>query len=201
MFMFLIIVLTSLFFGWTSSLFFNFIDNLLKRIAFSIFIGFVSATWLSLVFSWLFFKHLGLASTLMTIIVLLIAAVFLWFKARERKRVRLEPLSRSVIIIIALIVCFYAVLNFTTVLFTNERGGWSGMLSVWGDYPFHLGLINSFVLRDNFPPQYPILIGSPLTYSFAIDFFTAVLVKNGLGLREGVWFVNIALFFCLSVFR
>ena len=200
MVLFLIIVLASLFFGWTSSLFFKFIDNMLKRIAFSIFIGFISTTWLSLVFSWFFFKQLGLASTLMTIIVLLIAGMFLWFKARERKSVRLEPLSRSVIVIISLIVCVYAVLNLTTVLFTNEQGGWSGMISAWADYPFHLGLINSFVLRDNFPPQYPVLIGSPLTYSFAIDFFTAVLVKNGLGLREGIWFVNISLFFCLTVF-
>lgn len=200
MFIFLIIVLTSLFFGWSSSLFFNFIDNLLKRIAFSILIGFISTTWLSLIFSWFFFKNLGLASTLMTIIVLLISGMFLWFKAKERKSVMLEPLSRSEIVIIALIVGVYAALNFTTVLFTNEQGGWSGMISAWADYPFHLGLINSFVLRDNFPPQYPVLINSPLTYSFLIDFFTAVLVKNGLGLREGIWFVNIALFFCLCVF-
>jgi len=53
---------------------------------FSIFIGFISATWISLIFSWFFFKQLGLASTLMTIIVLLIAAVFLWFKAREENK-------------------------------------------------------------------------------------------------------------------
>lgn len=200
MFIALIILLVGLFFGWTSSLFFNFIDNLFKRIAFSIFIGFISVTWLSLVFSWLFFKQLGLASTLTTVIILLIAAVFLFFKARKQKSIRLEPLQLSVVVIIASIVCVFAILNFTTVLFSNERGGWSGVISAWADYPFHLGLINSFVLRNNFPPQYPILIGAPLTYSFAIDFLTAVFVKNGFGLREAIWFVNIALFFCMIVF-
>ncbi len=200
MFIALIIFLAGLFFGWASSLLLNFINNLLKRIAFSIFIGFVSVTWLSLVFSWLFFKQLGLASTLTTVIILFIAAVFLLFRARKQKSITIEPLSPSVAVIIVSMVCVYAILNFTTILFTNERGGWSGEISAWADYPFHLGLINSFVLRDNFPPQYPILIGAPLTYSFAIDFLTAVFVKNGFGLRETIWFVNIALFFCMIVF-
>ncbi len=196
----LIIILTGLFFGWTLSFFFNFIDNLLKRIAFSIFFGFISVTWLSLFFSWLIFKQLGFASTLMTIIVLILASIFLWFKARERESIKLKPLTLSVLAVIALIIYIYASLNFSIVLFTNEREGWSGIVNVWGDYPFHLGLINSFVLRDNFPPQYPVLIGSPLTYSFATDYLTAIFVKNGLGLREAIWFVNIALFFCLVVF-
>lgn len=196
----LIIILAGLFFGWMLSFFFNFVDNLLKRIAFSIFFGFISVTWLSLFFSWLIFKQLGFASTLMMIMVLILASIFLWFKARERESIELKPLTLSVLAVIALIIYIYASLNFSIVLFTNERGGWSGIVNVWGDYPFHLGLINSFVLRDNFPPQYPVLIGSPLTYSFATDYLTAVLVKNGLGLREAIWFVNIALFFCLAVF-
>ncbi|MBI2674923.1 MAG: hypothetical protein HYX24_00570 [Candidatus Aenigmarchaeota archaeon] len=195
---FLAIVLLGLFFGWRLSFFFSFIDNLLKRMAFSILIGSVSIMWLSLLSSWLAFRQLGAASTLFTIAVLLSATMLL--RPRSPKQKAGSSFSAAEAVIIALIVGVYSLLNIFGVLFVNEMSGWSSIINVWGDYPLHIGIINSFALRDNFPPQYPVLINTPLTYSFGTDFLTAVLAKNGLGLREAIWLVNISLFFCLAVF-
>jgi len=52
-----------------------------------------------------------------------------------------------------------------------------GIGSVWennsSDLAFHLGIISSFVLGDNFPPQYTIFPGEALSYSFLINLWTA----------------------------
>lgn len=45
----------------------------------------------------------------------------------------------------------------------------------YGDLPFHLGMITSFVYGNNFPPEYHILAGDRLTYPLMINFWTATL--------------------------
>jgi len=52
-----------------------------------------------------------------------------------------------------------------------------GISSVWennnSDLAFHLGIISSFVLGNNFPPEYTIFPGEILSYSFLINLWTA----------------------------
>jgi hypothetical protein len=52
-----------------------------------------------------------------------------------------------------------------------------GIGSLWenngSDLAFHLGIISSFTLGDNFPPQYTIFPGETLSYSFLINLWTA----------------------------
>lgn len=192
-------ITAAVFLGYAASRFFDFLDDWLKRAAFALFFGFLCAAWVALAFSWLVFGSLGFASVFSAIVVLLAVGGFLFFKSRKRA-LRLHPVSARVLALVALVVLVYAALNFSAVLFDNDRGGWSAVVNVWGDYPLHIALINSFVLRNNFPPQYPVLEGSPLAYPFITDFFTSVLVKGGFGLREAIWFSNVALFFSLVVF-
>jgi len=197
-------IATTVFFGYAASRFFEFLDDWLERVAFALFFGFLCAGWIALVFSWLVFESLGVGSIFSTMIVLLAFGGFLFLEGRKRalqsRALQSRPVFASVLALVAIVVLVYAALNFSAVLFDNERGGWSAVVNVWGDYPLHVALINSFVLRDNFPPQYPVLVGSPLAYPFLTDFFTSVLVKSGFGLREAIWFSNVALFFSLVVF-
>lgn len=56
--------------------------------------------------------------------------------------------------------------------------------STWGDLPFHLSLVNSFVNRGNLAFQeHPVYIGSPLRYPFLTDLIAAGLIKIGVSLR------------------
>ncbi|NYZ78045.1 hypothetical protein H0N96_01440, partial [Candidatus Micrarchaeota archaeon] len=193
-------ITAAVFFGYAASRFFDFIDDWLKRAAFALFFGFLCAAWVALVFSWLVFGSLGVGSILSAVVVLLAVGGVLFFKGGCKRKRAERLVSARVLALVALVVLVYAALNFSAVLFSNDRGGWSAIVNVWGDYPLHIALINSFVLRDNFPPQYPVLEGSPLAYPFITDFLTSVLINGGFGLREAIWFSNVALFFSLVVF-
>ena len=55
--------------------------------------------------------------------------------------------------------------------------GTDGIFTPWknnyGDLPFHLGIISSFVFGDNFPPQYQIYAGATLSYPFLVNLWTS----------------------------
>ena len=78
-----------------------------------------------------------------------------------------------------------------------EDGSYNSILNVWGDGPFHYGVINSFALADNFPPEYPMLAGQEMGYPFLNDFYSAFLVTEGIGLRESIIIPNALLGFSL----
>ncbi|RMD87151.1 MAG: hypothetical protein D6808_01910 [Candidatus Dadabacteria bacterium] len=54
-----------------------------------------------------------------------------------------------------------------------------GIQTIWtnnyGDLAYHLGMITSFTLGDNFPPQNHLLAGTTLSYPFFINLWTASL--------------------------
>ncbi|MFX1266199.1 MAG: hypothetical protein ACFFH0_12505, partial [Promethearchaeota archaeon] len=51
--------------------------------------------------------------------------------------------------------------------------------------------INSFVYRNNFPPQYPVMIDTPMKYSILIDFLSAIMLKTGFDLRSSIIIPNV----------
>jgi hypothetical protein len=79
----------------------------------------------------------------------------------------------------------------------EEEGQYKSILNVWGDGPFHYGVINSFAFADNFPPEYPQLAGQKMGYPFLNDFYSAFLVTEGWGLRESIIIPNALLGFSL----
>jgi len=70
----------------------------------------------------------------------------------------------------------HIVLGTTLIEFYEER-----IISAWrnayGDYPFHLGMITSFVRADNFPPEQIIYADGFLQYPFLINLWSAVIWK------------------------
>ncbi len=65
------------------------------------------------------------------------------------------------------------------------------------DLPFHISIVQSFVLGDNFPPRHPELAAARLSYPFLADFGVAQLVTLGLTLRQAVTVQNAALILAL----
>lgn len=49
-----------------------------------------------------------------------------------------------------------------------------------GDFGLHLGLIQSFALGNNFPPELPFFPGQPLPYHYFFDLLVGLLVKSGI---------------------
>ena len=95
---------------------------------------------------------------------------------------------------------FYAVVTlalwllFDRVMVETDAGGLAtGVTNNYGDLPFHLGVITSFVYGSNFPPQDPEFAGVKFTYPFIADFVAACFVRAGASLRGALFLENFVL--------
>src|SRR5215204_2191446 len=84
---------------------------------------------------------------------------------------------------------------FSRAVIDDEGGLSTGLLNNFGDLPFHLSVITSFVFGNNFPPEDPTYAGVRFTYPFISDFVSAVFVRCGADLRQSMFIEN----FILSV--
>jgi hypothetical protein len=72
----------------------------------------------------------------------------------------------------------------------DNTGLSTGLLNNFGDLPFHLSVITSFVFGNNFPPEDPTYAGVRFTYPFISDFVSAMFVRCGADLRESMFIEN-----------
>lgn len=56
----------------------------------------------------------------------------------------------------------------------------AGHVNIWGDWPVHLGIANSFAFGENFPPVHPRFSGHPLAYHYLSDLTPAGMISLGL---------------------
>ncbi|MFH0972005.1 MAG: hypothetical protein V1835_05575 [Candidatus Micrarchaeota archaeon] len=166
------------------------------QLAFSIATGFMVSSFIALIISW----WLGSLSALSIICSIALLIVGIFFLSNRKFEFNKEKFEFGIDNMAALLLfLFIAFLHFNNVLVTQPDGRLTSPEASWVDYPFHLGIINSFVYGDNFPPYYPIFAKAPLTYPFVMDFLTAVFMVGGAPLREAVIFANL-LFFLSLVF-
>src|ERR1700752_108829 len=91
---------------------------------------------------------------------------------------------------------FYAVVAvvlwrvFDRAVIEDSTGLSTGLLNNFGDLPFHLSVITSFVFGNNFPPEDPTYAGVRFTYPFISDFVSAMFVRCGADLRESMFIEN-----------
>jgi len=71
------------------------------------------------------------------------------------------------------VLWFFVVLCLGVSLFQGINGIETPWINNYGDLAFHLGMINSFALGENFPPQYHIFAGERLSYPFFINLWSA----------------------------
>ena len=72
-------------------------------------------------------------------------------------------------------------------------GIYTGVLNNFGDLPFHLSVITSFVYGNNFLPEDPTYAGVRFTYPFLTDFVSAIFVRCGADLRQSMFVENFVL--------
>jgi hypothetical protein len=198
-------VASSLAFGYSLSLLFNFFDDLHKRTAFAALVGPLTATWLVLALSWfagglsaegVAFVSLALLATGAVILKKTRAAKT---KAKVKKTTALAA-DRAGLAFVLILTLLFAAINFRVILEPDGKGNWVSVINVWGDGPLHYAIINSFALRGNFPPNYPVLVNAPMAYPFLMDFASAILVKGGFLLREAFILPQVIAAFALFSF-
>ena len=119
--------------------------------------------------------------------------------ARDVRRAVLHP-SRGT----GLRFLFYAAialvlwLVFDRAMFERADGIYTGVLNNYGDLPFHLSVITSFVKGANFPPEDPTYAGASFTYPFLADFVAACFVRAGASSagRRCCWRISCSRFRC-----
>lgn len=84
-------------------------------------------------------------------------------------------------------------LAFDRVMFEHADGIYTGVLNNFGDLPFHLSVVTSFVYGGNFPPEDPTYLGARFTYPFIVDFVVAALVRAGASIRQALLMENFVL--------
>lgn len=89
---------------------------------------------------------------------------------------------------LAVAVIFWQV--FSRAVIEDNTGLSTGLLNNFGDLPFHLSVITSFALGNNFPPEDPTYAGVRFTYPFISDFVSAVFVRCGADLRQSMFIEN-----------
>src|SRR5215212_75275 len=82
---------------------------------------------------------------------------------------------------------------FSRAVIEDDTGLSTGLLNTFGDLPFHLSVITSFVFGNNFPPEDPTYAGVRFTYPFMSDFVSAIFVRCGADLRESMFIENFIL--------
>jgi hypothetical protein len=98
-----------------------------------------------------------------------------------------------------LVVMAYAMLVLLLAAFFSRvllptQGGWgTGNLHNYGDMPFHLLVINSFVHGQNFPPDNPIYANAAFTYSFMVDYGVAMMQSADMTVGSALFAQNMLL--------
>jgi len=111
-----------------------------------------------------------------------------WTEILYKLKGSIKKEKKSLVILLAaffVIVIPYMFLVSRT-LFINQNGWYStGFISAYGDVPFHLMYISSFVWGDNFPPQNPDFAGTQSDYPFLPNIISASLISLGADLIKG----------------
>ena len=79
---------------------------------------------------------------------------------------------------------------FSRAVIEDETGISTGLLNNFGDLPFHISVITSFALGNNFPPEDPTYAGVRFTYPFISDFVSAIFLRCGADLRQSMFIEN-----------
>jgi hypothetical protein len=106
-----------------------------------------------------------------------------WVYGRRRVRAEVgDALARwrkaePLLLWVLLAVCWAATLTLMSHAYQETPAGLvTGSVGVYADWAAHLTYAGSFAYGANFPPEFPIHPGHPMTYPFMIDFWAATLV-------------------------
>ncbi len=116
---------------------------------------------------------------------LLCVAIYFLIKPHHIEEWRLLPLDHNAVIV-WMLVCLLSTLIVPKLLFATDTGLSTGILNAYGDVAWHTANITAFSQGQSFPPQNPILAGSPLIYPFLSNFLSGVLMIAGAPLQASI---------------
>ncbi|HIH19683.1 TPA: hypothetical protein HA244_00250 [Candidatus Micrarchaeota archaeon] len=197
----LLFLASSLALGLAAARFFTILDSLAKKVSIGFLAGFALQTFFILAVSW---AMGGLQPPVIFVSsILFFALAFLLYSfppGKTGRKIRFShPLQVSTSEIAALAFSLLYLLLMLSAVLRPTPAGVGSVISVWGDYSLHMAITNSFAFAGNFPPQYPVLVGEPLKYSFAMDFASAVLIQGGFDYRSAFLIPNLLVFIALSM--
>lgn len=103
------------------------------------------------------------------------------------QRPRRMPIGYAILYLLVALVLWRC---FQRAMIELPEGIYTGLPNNYGDLPFHLSVITSFALGNNFPPQDPTYAGVFFTYPFLTDFVSAIFVYCGASLRQSMFLEN-----------
>ncbi|HEX8144319.1 MAG TPA: hypothetical protein VF553_17090 [Pyrinomonadaceae bacterium] len=114
--------------------------------------------------------------------------------ARSVRRSILHPsLRQTSSVLFYALICVLLWLVYDRAMFEQGGNVYTGLANNYGDLPFHLSVMTSFVKGANFPPEDPTYAGARFTYPFLADFIAACFVRAGASLRAAMLLENLLL--------
>ncbi|MGQ9478630.1 MAG: hypothetical protein ACUVQ0_01235 [Thermoproteota archaeon] len=187
----LLFIFSSILFGFAASTLLKIKLTIEERICISIPTGCASSTILVYLLSYLQGRLDFLSIGIGVLLMFLLSTVILFWVRRDAGGGEVDRslnIENIAVILIGLIV--FLPLNLWCII-REEAGSIYGSGFVIGDYCFHISVINSFVYRDNFPPEYPIITNTQMKYPFLVDFLSSILMKTGSDLRSSIIIPNL----------
>lgn len=156
----------------------------LVRLSYGVVLGTVLVTAVGLAISYLVGFSVGWR---LAVVGLAVAGLFFrsWRSFLDEKRFGKNIGLPILLVTLLLGVILYRLYD-THILWPDRQGNLFTGESTYGDLPFHLGIISQFVYGEKTPPENPFFSGRGLAYPYFIDFYTAILVKAGLSIREAI---------------
>ena len=155
----------------------------LELLAYGSVLGAVLATLLILVSA----RLLGLtaasvvvACAALAVVVLLGPTSFDWQRVRSARLPRRWPASVWIPTVILGLIGLRMAVFWLGALVYEDGGLVAGHINIWGDWPVHLGIADSFAFGDNFPPVHPRFSGYPFAYHYLSDLTPAAMISLGL---------------------
>jgi hypothetical protein len=138
------------------------------------------------------FRSLALAIYLNTAIVAVLAALmFRRVRARAASSwkefsIRSFPVGKA---LVCILIAATLIVAFRAMVWVD--GFPYGVLKGWGDGAYHLDMVQTLATSDPFQLTHPVAASTPLSYTFFVNFLSAVFVKIGVPVSDA-W--NIPLF-------
>lgn len=119
--------------------------------------------------------------------------------ASSVRRAILRPsLRQTFIFLLYALISILLWFVYDRAMFDRDGAVYTGLSNNYGDLPFHLSVVTSFVKGANFPPEDPTYAGAKFTYPFLADFIAACFVRAGASLRDAMLLENLLLALALT---
>jgi len=193
----ILFILLSILLGFLVVVNFKFANNLIKIISISIPVGFILSGWIVFIMSYIFGSLSILSILASEIIILIIAFLYLSINKKILKKINKIDSGINKKIIFSLLI-FIVLSSYFFFGFRYDKAGnllcYNGFCS---DGPWHISIINSFVNKNKFLPDFPLFFNARMTYPFMSDFLVSILVSDGFNIFFAIKLLDILLIFSI----